>query len=108
MVGPRPVRSRAPSRRPDPFAATRRKNRRMGGYLLRRTAWAAAVFLAVTLATYITFFVVGERTPQAVQGLGAQRREIQRAERLRGLDRPVLVQYVDYLKQLGHGSLGES
>ena len=80
----------------------------MWAYVLRRTCWAAVVFVAVTLGTYVTFFVIAERSPQSVQGVGGSRRQLERARRLRQLDRPVLVQYADYLKELGHGSLGRS
>jgi peptide/nickel transport system permease protein len=80
----------------------------MWAYLLRRTLWAAAVFVAVTLGTYVTFFVIAERSPQSVQGLGGRERLIQRAAHLRQLDRPVLVQYANYLRGLAHGSLGQA
>jgi peptide/nickel transport system permease protein len=80
----------------------------MWAYLLRRTLWALAVFVAVTLGTYVTFFVIAERSPQAVQGLGGRRQQIQRAAHLRRLDKPVLVQYASYLKGIAHGSLGQA
>jgi peptide/nickel transport system permease protein len=80
----------------------------MWAYLVRRTAWAAAVFVAVTLGTYVVFFVVAERSPQSVQGRGALVAQAARNERLRELERPVLVQYAHYLRGLAGGSLGRS
>jgi peptide/nickel transport system permease protein len=80
----------------------------MWAYLLRRTAWALAVFVAVTLGTYITFFVVAERTPQSVQGRGTLIRGVDRDRRLRELNQPVVVQYAHYLRHLAQGSLGQS
>jgi peptide/nickel transport system permease protein len=78
----------------------------MWAYLVRRCAWSVAVFLAVTLGTYVTFFVVAERTPQSVQGRGNLVRGGDRSARLLELQRPVLVQYGHYLRGLAGGSLG--
>jgi peptide/nickel transport system permease protein len=80
----------------------------MWRYLVRRSAWAAAVFVAVTLATYVTFFVVAERTPQSVQGRGSLVRDTGRDAHLRQLNDPVVVQYARYLRQLAGGSLGRA
>jgi peptide/nickel transport system permease protein len=80
----------------------------MWAYLLRRSAWALAVVVAVTLGTYVTFFVVAERTPQAVQGRGSLIRGGDRDQRIRELNQPVVVQYAHYLRQLAQGSLGKS
>jgi peptide/nickel transport system permease protein len=80
----------------------------MWRYVVRRVAWAAAVFLAVTLATYVTFFVVAERSPQSVQGRGSLVRGVGPDVRPRELTDPVVVQYVRYLRQLAGGSLGRA
>ena len=79
----------------------------MVSYILRRFLGAVAVFVAVTLGTYVTFFVIAERVPQAVQGLG-RNRDVDRARHLANLDDPVLVQYANYLKGIAHGSLGQA
>src|SRR4051795_11633364 len=79
----------------------------MVSYILRRFLGAVAVFVAVTLATYVTFFVIAERVPQAVQGLG-RARDVDRAAHLANLDDPILVQYASYLKGIAHGSLGQA
>jgi peptide/nickel transport system permease protein len=76
-------------------------------YVVRRCAWSVAVFVAVTLATYVTFFVIADRAPQAVQGLG-RGRAIDRAVRTNNFDDPVLVQYASYLKNIAQGSLGQA
>jgi peptide/nickel transport system permease protein len=78
----------------------------MWAYLVRRSAWALGVFVAVTLGTYVTFFVIAERSPQSVQGRGSLIRGGERATRLRELQQPVVVQYAHYLRQLAGGSLG--
>jgi peptide/nickel transport system permease protein len=78
----------------------------MLAYLLRRCAWAVAVFVAVTLGTYVTFFVVAERSPQSVQGRGALLRGGDRERHVRDLQQPVLEQYARYLRGIAGGSLG--
>jgi peptide/nickel transport system permease protein len=80
----------------------------MWRYIVRRSAWAAAVFVAVTLATYVTFFVVAERTPQSVQGRGSLVRDTGRDAHLRRLNDPIVLQYARYLRQLAGGSLGRA
>jgi peptide/nickel transport system permease protein len=80
----------------------------MWAYLVRRSAWALAVFVAVTLGTYVTFFVVAERSPQSVQGRGNLLRGGDRDRRILELQQPVVIQYAHYLRQLARGSLGSS
>jgi peptide/nickel transport system permease protein len=80
----------------------------MLAYLVRRCVWAAAVFVAVTLGTYVTFFVVADRAPQSVQGRGNLIRGVDQTARLAELQQPVLVQYAHYLRHLATGSLGRA
>jgi len=80
----------------------------MRTYLVRRLAWAGVVFVAVTLVTFVIFFVIPSSGPQSVQGRQSRARDVTRQKHELGLDRPVVVQYVDYLRGLVTGSLGES
>ena len=80
----------------------------MTAYLVRRVAWAWVVFLAVTLVTFVVFFVVPTGPPGAVSGHYTSQRLARSLEHTAGTDRPVLVQYVDYLRDLVGGSLGHS
>ncbi|HET8607409.1 MAG TPA: ABC transporter permease [Gaiellaceae bacterium] len=80
----------------------------MAAYLVRRVAWAWVVFLAVTLVTFVVFFVVPNGPPGAVQGHYTSQRLARELAHTAGTDRPVLVQYVGYLRGLVDGSLGRS
>ena len=80
----------------------------MSGYILRRLLWAPFVLLVVS---FVTFFLglYGPGDPVEVR-LG-QRYEPELAERLRhelGLDRPVGQQYLEYVRKVVRGDLGES
>ncbi|MHB1242497.1 MAG: ABC transporter permease [Gaiellaceae bacterium] len=78
-------------------------------YLIRRLLWAMVLFLAVTVVTYVIFYVTPSDPARLAAGQGATPQDVQRvAERLY-LDEPVWQQYGRFLWQLvGHQSLGES
>jgi len=78
-------------------------------YLIRRILWAGVLFLAVTVVTYVIFFIVPADPARLVAGKGAGPDEIARARHFLGLDQPVYVQYARFLWRLvGHQSLGHS
>jgi peptide/nickel transport system permease protein len=78
-------------------------------FLVRRLLWALVLYLAVTVVTYVIFFVTPSDPARLAAGQGATPRDVQRvAERLH-LDEPVYQQYARFLKQLTWDhSLGES
>jgi peptide/nickel transport system permease protein len=81
----------------------------MAGYVVARLAWAVALFFAITMVTFIIFFVLPQPQTRG-PGLGGQvqqgESELRQAFRLQG---PVLVQYGQYTWGLvRHGSLGKS
>src|SRR6187200_3780462 len=78
-------------------------------FLVRRLIWAMVLFLAVTVVTYVIFYVTPADPARLAAGQGATPEDVQRvAERLH-LDEPVWEQYGRFLWQLvGEQSLGES
>ena len=78
-------------------------------FIVRRILWALVLFLAVTVVTYVIFFVTPADPARLAAGQGASPADVQRvAERLH-LDEPVWQQYGRFLWQLvGEQSLGES
>jgi peptide/nickel transport system permease protein len=78
-------------------------------YLIRRVLWAVVLFLAVTVVTYVIFYVTPADPARLAAGQGATPGDVQRvAERLH-LDEPVWQQYGRFLWQLvGEQSLGTS
>src|SRR5712691_11004734 len=78
-------------------------------YLIRRLLWAVVLFIAVTVVTYMIFFVVPADPARLSVGQRATAVEIERARHFLGLDKPVPYQYGLFLKRLGvDRSLGRS
>lgn len=78
-------------------------------YLVRRLLWACVLFVAITLVTFVIFFVIPADPARQACGQRATAECIARARHFLGVDRPVLVQYVRFLDRLVvHQSLGRS
>jgi peptide/nickel transport system permease protein len=69
-------------------------------YLIRRLLWAAVLFVAVTIVTYIIFFITPADPARLVAGRGATPADIERARGFLGLDDPVPVQYLRFLGRM--------
>lgn len=81
----------------------------MAAYIVRRVASAFVLLFALSLVTYFIYFkipsdpgmyIIGNPHPTPAQ--------IQAANHKLGVDRPVIVQYLDFLDRLLHGNLGKS
>jgi peptide/nickel transport system permease protein len=78
-------------------------------YLIRRFLWAWVLFLAVTLVTYVIFFLVPASPARLAAGQSATPERVEEVEKFLGLDQPVYIQYWRFLKRLVvDRSLGES
>jgi peptide/nickel transport system permease protein len=78
-------------------------------YLIRRMLWACVLFIAVTMVTFIIFFVIPQDPARQACGQRATAECIARARHFLGLDRPLVVQYGSFLDRLVvHQSLGHS
>lgn len=78
-------------------------------YLVRRLLWAAAMFIAVTIFSFVVFWVVPSNP--ATRGLPAQatQADVERRERFLGVDKPLPVQYARFVWRLvAERSLGTS
>jgi peptide/nickel transport system permease protein len=79
----------------------------MTGFLLRRLATAVATVFVVSLAVFLMARVAGD--PRSVfLGENASQEQWEEFGRRLGLDRPLYVQYADYLRRLVAGDLGQS
>jgi peptide/nickel transport system permease protein len=78
-------------------------------YIIRRLAWAVVLFIAVTLVTYVIFFIIPTDPARLVAGRAATTADVQRVAHYLGTDRPVYIQYLRFLRRLvvDH-SLGQS
>jgi peptide/nickel transport system permease protein len=69
-------------------------------YLVRRFLWAVMLFLAVTLVTYVIFFIIPANPAALAAGKTATPERIAAVEKFYGLDDPVYIQYVKFLRRL--------
>jgi peptide/nickel transport system permease protein len=78
-------------------------------YFIRRLLWAGVLFVAVTLVTFMIFFVIPADPARQVCGQRATEQCIVRARHFLHLDQPIVVQYGQFLNRLVvHQSLGRS
>jgi peptide/nickel transport system permease protein len=78
-------------------------------YLARRLLWAIMLMLAVTLVTYVIFFLVPANPARQAAGQAATPERVAEVEERLGLNDPVYVQYGKFLKELVlERSLGHS
>jgi peptide/nickel transport system permease protein len=71
--------------------------------------WAVVLFLAVTVVTYIIFFIIPADPARAVAGKNPTPEMIERARHYLGIDKPVYQQYLSFLDRLViHQDLGRS
>ena len=79
----------------------------MTRYVLRRLLYAViSIFAVVTIVFALTR--LSGNTAQLMAPPNSSKEEIARVEKSLGLDRPLVVQYGNYLSNLVHGDLGES
>jgi peptide/nickel transport system permease protein len=78
-------------------------------YILRRLLWAVFLFVAVTIVTYVIFFVTPADPARLAAGQGATPAEVERVAARLNLDEPLWKQYGIFVKKLVlEQSLGES
>jgi peptide/nickel transport system permease protein len=69
-------------------------------YIVRRLLWACVLFFAVTIVTYVIFFIIPNDPAVLAAGKSATPADIDRARHFLGLDHSVPVQYLLFLKRL--------
>jgi peptide/nickel transport system permease protein len=72
----------------------------MWKYLVRRSLWAVMLVVAVTLVTYVIFFLVPANPARLAAGKSATPEKVAEVEKFFGLDQPVYVQYGKFLERL--------
>jgi peptide/nickel transport system permease protein len=81
----------------------------LGQFLIRRTLWAIFLFIAATIVTFVIFFVIPADPAALSAGKAATQEDVDRVRAALGLDDPVYIQYLNWLKQLVfEQSLGQS
>ncbi|MBI1243908.1 MAG: ABC transporter permease subunit [Alphaproteobacteria bacterium] len=79
----------------------------MLGFAVRRLALALAVALAVSAASFVLLRLSGD-VAAAIAGEGARAEDIAFVRKAYGLDRPLIVQYAEWLGNTLRGDLGTS
>ncbi|HEY0389970.1 MAG TPA: ABC transporter permease [Gaiellales bacterium] len=78
-------------------------------YVIRRLLWAVVLFLAITVLTFLMFYVIPVNPAAMVAGKAATPEEIKHVQHLLYLDQPLWRQYLHFLDELfQHRSLGYS
>jgi len=77
-------------------------------FIIRRVLVSLAVLLGISLVVFLMLHLISDSPGRAALGQQATQVAVDAFNREHGYDRPVLVQYVDYLVQLLHGDLGRS
>lgn len=79
----------------------------MIGYILKRLGLALLVALAVSAIAFFLLRLSGD-IAIAIAGEGARQEDIELVRKTYGLDRPLVIQYLDWLWQTLQGNLGNS
>jgi peptide/nickel transport system permease protein len=69
-------------------------------YLIRRLLWAVVLFVAVTIVTYVIFFLIPADPAARACGQQVTPECVARARHYLGLDKPVYTQYAKFLGRL--------
>jgi peptide/nickel transport system permease protein len=69
-------------------------------YVVRRLAWAVALFLVVTLISFVLFFLIPADPAKLACGRTCTQADVARVAHALGTDRPVSVQYARFLGRL--------
>jgi peptide/nickel transport system permease protein len=81
----------------------------LGAYIIRRFLQAILVILGVTIAAFSINFLAGDPTYALLGDLrGLSNQDIQDFRHRMGFDRPIPVQYLDWLNKAVHGDFGMS
>ncbi len=78
-------------------------------FLVRRTLWAVALFIAATVITYLIFYIIPADPAKLACGRACTQQDVDRVRHFLHLDQPVWRQYLRFLWRLVyHQDLGRS
>ncbi len=80
----------------------------MGSYIVRRLLLAALVVVGVSIVTFILAYLVPADPARVYAGSNATAQTVARIREQMGLNRPLPVQYLDYVSRALHGDFGIS
>src|SRR5579883_200961 len=80
----------------------------MINYVIRRLLWVVVILWGVSLLTFVVTYAVPADPARLYAGVHASADTVRSIRHQMGLDRPVYVQYLDYLGRVAHGDFGYS
>ena len=80
----------------------------MTGYLLRRTIQSIVVLIGVSIITFVLLHLLPGGAARAQLGIKATPAAVKAFAHAQGYDKPMIIQYFDYIARLGRGDLGFS
>ncbi|MBS3906554.1 MAG: ABC transporter permease [Syntrophaceae bacterium] len=80
----------------------------MAAYLLKRTFVLILTLLLVSIAIFAVLMVIPGDPAQIILGIHATPETLRNLRQQMGLDRPVIIRYLHYMKNLALGDLGRS
>ena len=80
----------------------------MSRYVIKRILWVIPIVLGVTLLVMILLELTPGDPARQLLGNYATEEQVEELRETMGLDRPLIVRYVDYIKGIFHGDLGTS
>jgi len=80
----------------------------MAAYIARRLSFMVVVLLVLTFVTFMMAQIIPGDPAHVAAGRLATPAQVQQVRVRLGLDKPILVQYVNYVTRLSHGDLGTS
>jgi peptide/nickel transport system permease protein len=80
----------------------------MTAYLFKRTFILIGTLILVSITIFVVLMVIPGDPAQIILGIHATPETLRELRHQLGLDRPMVVQYLSYMKNLGGGDLGRS
>jgi peptide/nickel transport system permease protein len=80
----------------------------MLGYIIRRLVLIVVVMLGLSVLTFIIARIIPSDPVQLAAGPRASEAQVEQLRKQYGYDRPLIEQYVDYMRDLSRGDLGRS
>jgi peptide/nickel transport system permease protein len=77
----------------------------VAAYLFRRVLWGIVLLFAVTIVTFVIFFVIPTEAGRIGQGRQTEQIDLRNSLGIQG---PIYEEYAQFLSRLAHGSFGES
>ena len=68
-------------------------------YMIRRLLWAIVLFIAVTVVSYVLFFVIPADPAKQACGQACQQVDVERVRHFLHLDRPIYEQYARFVEK---------